>query len=559
MNESDDKEKKEYEERLQRRLKILKKQFEEGKIVIAEGLKVIDSIQALRYLPDGSVDLDTVDGLVHTMALNVEHLQNRERLKNSISLSEIQKIYFTILEKRFGHFYKVMSDKGLNPHDLGMSLSSEKSIVEELVNSLPDFLNLIEKFWRDTSDVVHAHVEDMNVALKGVFGGDLFPEDSENIASKCGIYTDTLILPDPFLRSLWLFERWAPEKQAYYLIKHALNLLKYKDLACADIDPPIVVIAPDKMRLVESEKAYILELGRDDALIHAGRVFGREFDSFDELVDYSNTLNTLEMVVSAIADGSRVLFDTEWKGSVKDQIARVMKDPYAQLLGTDNQGVIVASEAVKRMTASNELLIKTRRLRGIPIIEAPTSWQYLVWKMEYDAEHVEKRDNMKELHVVRGLQNLANWEMEWLGNVPPEALIEIRQQGAMDDIREILGKGIEQLAASNPNNYHRSHDQVFDNISEAFDQHKQNIKELQGKRWKFAGTDIASWLVIGTLEVTAAAIGMPVWGMAAIAADQLLDAPKLKDIPGSIKELAKESKELNQSPVGLLFNVSKKA
>ena len=64
---------------------------------------------------------------------------------------------------------------------------------------------------------------------------------------------------------------------------------------------------------------------------------------------------------------------------------------------------------------------------------------------------------------------------------------------------------------------------------------------------------------MGTLGVTAAATGMPVWGLAAIAADQLLDAPKLKNIPGSIKELAKENNDLNQSPVGLLFNVSKKA
>jgi len=66
-------------------------------------------------------------------------------------------------------------------------------------------------------------------------------------------------------------------------------------------------------------------------------------------------------------------------------------------------------------------------------------------------------------------------------------------------------------------------------------------------------------LLTGTLGVTAAATGMPVWALAAIAADQLLDAPKLKDIPDSIKKLAKESSELKQSPVGLLFKISKRA
>jgi len=60
------------------------------------------------------------------------------------------------------------------------------------------------------------------------------------------------------------------------------------------------------------------------------------------------------------------------------------------------------------------------------------------------------------------------------------------------------------------------------------------------------------------LAVTAAATGLPVWGSAAVVADQLLDAPKLKDIPKSITELAKESRKIKQSPVGMLFSYAKK-
>ncbi len=42
-------------------------------------------------------------------------------------------------------------------------------------------------------------------------------------------------------------------------------------------------------------------------------------------------------------------------------------------------------------------------------------------------------------------------------------------------------------------------------------------------------------------------------------AGQLLDAPKLKDIPQSIRSLADESNKVKKSPVGMLFNVSKKS
>jgi len=559
MPEADNEEQKAYEERLRRRLKILQQKFKEGKVKIAEGLKVEDSLLAVRTSPDGEIDLNTVDGLVRSMALAVTHIHDREELKKSISLSEVQNTYFDFIEQNFGHFYKIMVERNLSPHDAGMAATQSQKSIEEVNEHVDEFLEVIDEFWEQTGEIAHIHIEDMHNNVKGIFGGDLFPSSYENIASKCAIYMDTIVLPDPFLRSRHIFQSMGDKDRAYYLIKHALNILQYKTLACADVENPIIVILPDIAELQEEEKEFFHSLGKQDSLIHSGKLFGREFSSIEELLEFAEQLDTTERAAAEIKDESRILFDTEWKGSPEEQIKRAMTDQHAKMLGTDNPGIILASQSVGRMSVSNELLIKSRQLRGTSIIDAPTSWQYLAWKMEYDAEQVEKRDNLKELHVVRGLQDLANGEMEWLGNVPPEALIEIRQQGAMDDIRNILGKGIKELTASNPNNYHRSHDQVFDNINEAFNQHKQNIKELRDKKWKFAGTDIGSWLVMGTLGVTAAATGMPVWGLAAIAADQLLDAPKLKNIPGSIKELAKENKELNQSPVGLLFNVSKKA
>jgi hypothetical protein len=148
--------------------------------------------------------------------------------------------------------------------------------------------------------------------------------------------------------------------------------------------------------------------------------------------------------------------------------------------------------------------------------------------------------------------------MSWIGNIPPEALLEIRKEGAMSEIRDILGKGVNDLIEINPANFHRSRDQIFDNINSAFSQHQKNLDDLSNKKWKFAGTDIGSWLVVGSLEVAAAVTGTPVWGMATIAADQVFDVPKLKDIPQSIRDLAEENEKVKKSPVGLLFNIHKK-
>ena len=93
--------------------------------------------------------------------------------------------------------------------------------------------------------------------------------------------------------------------------------------------------------------------------------------------------------------------------------------------------------------------------------------------MEYDADRAEQETEVKNLHIVKGLQELVGSDMEWLGNIAPDALIEVRQQGAMDEIREILGNGVNNLVQSNPTNFHRSQDKIFDNINEAFEQRQK--------------------------------------------------------------------------------------
>lgn len=243
---------------------------------------------------------------------------------------------------------------------------------------------------------------------------------------------------------------------------------------------------------------------------------------------------------------------------MKEQLQKAVSDQPADLLKSTNPGIIIASSLAGRMAQINEHLIRSSRLRGTPIIEAPTSWRYFSWKLEYDSCSAEAYYGLTDLHVTRGLQNLVRGQTQWLGNVPPKALIEVRQSGAIDEIRSILNKGVEDLALGRPNDFQQTTDRVFANIYLAFDDHKNKIAELTAKKWRFAGTELGAWVVVGGLEVAAAATGLPVWGLALVVANQLTDIPKLKDIPTSIRRLADESKKLHRSPVGLLFQIAEK-
>lgn len=556
-NENKSQEEVEYEIRLRRRLKILQEQFKAGKVKIMEGLDVVNSLEAVRLREDGEVDLTTVDGLVRSMALAVTAMHDREELKNEMTLSEIQTTYFSFIYTQFNEYYEEMVKHRLTPHAVSVGLTRNKDFVDDINKNIDEFLNVIYQFWESVGEIAHIHMEDMHGNIKGVFGGDLFPSHNENIASKCGIYADTIILPDPFVRSKHVFENQHGEERAYYLIKHAMNILQYRELACADVNVPIVVILPDLSVIQEGERDFFHSLGKQDSLVHAGKLFGRRFDSFDELLDFAKSLDTVERAVAEIEDSSRILFDTDWTGDAGEQIKRALNNKhYNQFV--KYPGVLLASQSLSRMSISNEILVKARRLNGTPIIDAPTSWQYLVWKMEYDAQRAEAELKSDGLHIIKGLNDLADKEMQWIGNIPPQALIQLRKDGALDEIRVILGAGIKDIIESNPSNFFRSRDAILENIDSAFRNHQKNLDNLISKKWKFAGKDIGSWLVVGALEVTAAVTGTPVWGLATIAADQLLEVPKLKDIPQSIRDLADENNKIKKSPVGMLFNIHKK-
>ncbi len=424
-----------------------------------------------------------------------------------------------------------------------------------MVSVIPQFMEVLSEFWAHLAEPTHLHLEDAP-QLKAVFGGDLFPSAYQNIASTCGLYVDTIVLPDPFLRSAQLFENWSPETRTRYFVKHALNILSYRELAVADVDPPIVVVAPDRSTMDDDEQDLLVTISRADAVTHTGVLFGRSFESFRAATDFADGLDDMDAVARALARPERLLFNVEWQGTVQDQITRVLAEqPELRGLVGGRPGRIALTQAVGRMMQVNDLLLRTQRLRGVPLIDAPTSWRYFQWKLEYDATRFsEGASRVSDLHVVRALQAAtSSGRVSWLGRVPSPALIELRRQQTIGEIRQIVGDGVARLSAAKPEDFGQTAELVVANLDKMLADHERQMRRATDALVRFGFADVASWLVVGGVEVAAAATGMPLYGLAALAGQQFFDVPKLKDLPMKIRSLLKQRRDVQRSPVGLLF------
>lgn len=228
-----------YEDELQRKLQVLKEQLEKGKLSFAEHLAddVRTSLGAIRYSSDGSIDLSTVDARARSLASTVTYFSDRNDIKNEISLREIQQLYFQYIDNNFGWIYAEMLKHGADASDFSYYISQQPQLVQDITKNLPDFINDLEVFWGATLEPAYYHLQDLPNA-KGVYGGDLFPSYRQNIASTCGVFLDTIVLMDPFYHSKEILEKESDEERVRYTMKHALNVLQYKELALADVTPP---------------------------------------------------------------------------------------------------------------------------------------------------------------------------------------------------------------------------------------------------------------------------------------------------------------------------------
>jgi hypothetical protein len=377
-----------YAEELRRRLEILRDHFKAGKILLPKDIDIEESLLAVRSGSDGKVDLNTVDSTVRTLALAATAMHDREEMKKSIPLREIEESYFTYIERNFGRFYEVMKARGLTPHEAGIALSQDAEEIKGVLSFIPEFLGVIDEFWKCAEEPAWAHLEDMQ-ALKTVFGGDLFPSYKDNLASKCGIYADTIIIPDPFLRSKDLFERWSDEEKVYYFIKHAMNVLAYKELAIADLEPPIVVILPDPAKRSIDENNFMLELGKTDAIEHARVLFGRKFASFEEFLDFAQSLDTPEKLLKELKQPDRLLFDTAWRRDAALQLNNAINGQAGKLLRTRHAGEIVATQTYRggpsgpKVSCWFVIQVQGREVRPIEALKRTTSSGAHSWRIRY--------------------------------------------------------------------------------------------------------------------------------------------------------------------------------
>lgn len=541
---------------LHRRYLLLKEMVSTGKFHVAEHLKsqFQNSFERIRVLPDGMVDPDSIDGFIRSSLGAMAYMADRQEWKELVSLKEIQAAYFNRVQEAFSTPYKMMKKAEVDPYKFSGWFASDEKRVNANIEIIDDFTAEILKFWTNISEPTWIHLED-SLDTKAIFTGELFPDGRSNLASSTGIYFDTTILPDPFVKISSLFAVMSKQERVEEVLRLALQVLQYKDIALLDLDKPIIAILPDRHRLDEHYEKYINLCAEQDTIAYGNSLFSQKFSDSREFLEYLRSIKDPRKFSEIVKDPKRLAFSTEWDGNYENHINRYIQENQ-QKLGVKSPGDAVFFNMFSRFSQANNSLQRSSSLRGTPVIRAETSWLWFNIMLQENSETYDEQ-GLKNLHISRALETTVKNEVSWLGQVPIDALIEIRKHGAIDEIRNLLGAGLSEIINARPNNFFRTSDHVLENLQGAFTEHETKIKELRGKQWKFAGRDIGSFIVVGGIEIAAAITGIPAYGVFATAANLTGIIPNAKDLKEKFENIKKEKADIANTGVGILFKSRK--
>lgn len=539
------------------RVFLIQSQFEAGKLFISNHLEAgfKESFQKIRLRADGKVDPATVDGRIRAMGVAVQHFFERNEIKKKYTIVDFQETYFRILFGNFAAFYENMIKSKAEPYQIAHAVSEQEDIVKHIDEIFPELLNDIRGFWSAVYEIGEIHLQD-GQQLKANFAGDLFPSYSENAVSTTGLYIDTIILPCPILRVGGLHGVTDKKYFCNLLIKHVLTCMTYRELALEEIEPAIALVLPEKNNFKEESQEELHQRSLPFILAHARYLYDREFESMEDLHEFSSSLTDFDKLFKELKRPDRLLFDTEWGPAGRAQLEQHMasKERLMTPVLEDTPGIEVMLSCVGRMPQALAARINAQELRSTPYINADTSWIYYKWLMEYEALGFKFDEAaLKNLHMVNALSKGMNDGFSWFGNVPTKNILDIRRNGLMPEVRNILSSGVSELINTSPSNYDATSQRVIDNVDRAFIQHQRFLEKVKRDKLRILGVEVVPFIVNGAFGMASALVNKPELAMASVVLGSV-GLPTLKDIRTSFKNNQEKLNNYKKTATGLMFS-----
>jgi hypothetical protein len=349
-------------------------------------------------------------------------------------------------------------------------------------------------------------------------GGSRFGETHFDSVRKMALYADTILIADPVLP--WLEIPREEERFGHVLFIQAIFvLLHLKPLVDADLPYPPIVIFPSWEKLLERHDPQTREGQKGFAAATIAFHIKKDFANLEKLAQYA-VEHTGEFF--AAVEGAQLLVaqDCQPDMPLNEQVAQYRRwiktwRSEAHLRQTVDlpDSLFVLSCILERLAPQYHILENADELCAQPMFCLPQHWHYYKLCTNHLEGRLRSADviNAESIAAIRAM-NEPN--LQWLGNVPIESLVELRRNNENEEFRRRLNAYTKTLGEASLCDLNRVSGEVARGIAALIAEHQRTVREIRAKYSRsYSVTAVASWISVAATLVPALA---PLGGMSAV-------------------------------------------
>ena len=412
----------------------------------------------------------------------------------------MQKEFFNILDELFQKITGKPATKFATPDTfIEIMKKDTQKLAQRASDALPKGIEALCNFYNRVKKNSFAKTRSCG-GMKLVFGGSSrFGASHLQAVRKMLLYADTILIPDPILP--WVeVEREEEKFRHVHLLKTIFMLLQLKPLVDADLTYPAISVFPSYEKSLENNDETTRKGIENLALNFFSYYIKKPFQTMDEILGYVRTseekfLHDVEKNNLFIAPGGH-------KGA---DISKAIKEYKAEIKTWRSNDHVKASESLtsgeliwmgiyEHLIPQWHLLENANELNSQPMLCIESQWHYYQLCTKMFEGRLFSADLLKTstMNTIRALNEN---RVEWLGNIPIDILVRLREQNENEEFRKRIAEFTSVLHDASIDDIDRVASEVVRGIASLLSEHKNKVREIQEKCNRFHAQTLVAGIV----------------------------------------------------------------
>ncbi len=465
---------------------------------------------------------------------------------------EIQRSYSALLRDCFKEQYAEVLEAG-GDTKVGISKWIKSRPEDQVIYTIKRRLEDLQNFWKQ-------HYEELRINLTSL---DILPIYSvsrplylKRQITSAGLYVDTIVCHDDTLSGLRNFDFLPPTKRltlAINLLRDYMDLLLIEQCFVNNIDPPFVILCPGERDFDFNIEKKIIERSLELVTAYANDLLDTGYSNWEDVSENTQKIVGAGAIKKAIKRVNLLPAPFREPQNDADRLSQCFQR--MRSLQEQSQAIKPEQPNLKDLLVSfiTEFGVMEGQLHGsIELDLAPLYpryiWALYKWRVENGNLENSKVLGWEERQTSAITTAIQHENLDWLSNIPLDAIIELRKEGFLEDFRQRIRLARKRMTLEEGADFIGVGQGIEEEIESAIAEHMASIRSLEREAHRRLKTKTGKFL--GKVSLGIASFWFPPISIMSIVGDARKFA---REIIENKKLLKSIPDRLRRGPWGLLM------